>query len=328
MEIEEFEFQRDSEEEQVRINALRVGTNDNRFAVLIEEDLDNVENWDLDDTRSIESEEGEFPLLIEISDEERTDNEEVVEIVNDEETIDDSESEFSTEEFLYTTESEETDSEEYQEEDEIVFESKVLIAALRMGEEIPNPKERKSTNEKSLTKVRKSSKPLERPIRTKTEVKTFVAMVKINGQAAVALLDSGCTTDAVSPELVRVADLKVHELTEQVPVQLGTKGSQSKINYGTKTCIKYGSVDAHHYFDIVNIDRYNVILGTVFLRKHGIVLDFDKDEIKCRGETFPALKENTDAYLLVRRQAMRFKEEPQEKSKTSTDEGTSIDAQK
>ncbi|KAF8221842.1 hypothetical protein L208DRAFT_1147177, partial [Tricholoma matsutake] len=89
--------------------------------------------------------------------------------------------------------------------------------------------------------------------------------------AAVALLDSG-TMDAVSPELVCVTDLKVYKLTEQVPVQLGTRASQAKINYGTKVCIKYGHVDVKHYFDIVNINRYNVILGTVFMRKHGIVL--------------------------------------------------------
>ena len=70
-------------------------------------------------------------------------------------------------------------------------------------------------------------------------------------------------------------DLKVYELTEQMPIQLGTRGSQSKINYGTKMCIKYGHVNVCHYFDIVNIDRYDVILGMVFMRKHGIILDFE-----------------------------------------------------
>ena len=40
-------------------------------------------------------------------------------------------------------------------------------------------------------------------MRTKEENKTFVAMVKVNGQEAIALLDSGCTMDAISPEMVR-----------------------------------------------------------------------------------------------------------------------------
>jgi hypothetical protein len=110
--------------------------------------------------------------------------------------------------------------------------------------------------------VQKSSKILDRPVRLKDEAKGFIVMVKLNGQAVVGLLDSGCTTDAVLPELVCIADLKVYELAEQVPMQLGMRGSQAKINYGMKACIKYGHIDVQHYFDIMNIDRYNVILGT------------------------------------------------------------------
>jgi len=52
-------------------------------------------------------------------------------------------------------------------------------------------------------------------------------MVEINGQEAVMLLDLGCTTDAISPEMVQIVGLKVHQLMEQVPIQLGTKGSKS-----------------------------------------------------------------------------------------------------
>ena len=93
-------------------------------------------------------------------------------------------------------------------------------------------------------------------------------------------------------------------MTEQVPVQLGTRGSQSKINYGMKTCVKYGHMDARHYFDVVNIDRYNVILGMVFMRKHGITLDFEQDKIRCKDQILPSMKEGPDAYLLVHSQAM------------------------
>jgi hypothetical protein len=76
-----------------------------------------------------------------------------------------------------------------------------------------------------------------------------------------------------------------------------------------KTCIKYGPVDASHYFDVVNIDRYDVILGTVFMRKHGIVLDFGKDQVRMGDKMLPALHEGEDKYLQVRRQVMRFHEE-------------------
>ena len=46
------------------------------------------------------------------------------------------------------------------------------------------------------------------------------------------------------------------------------------INYGTCATIKIGCKVVEEYFDIVNVEHYNVILGTPFLRKMGIVLDF------------------------------------------------------
>ena len=46
------------------------------------------------------------------------------------------------------------------------------------------------------------------------------------------------------------------------------------INYGTHMTIKLGHKVVKEYFNIANIEHYNVILGTPFLRKMGIVLDF------------------------------------------------------
>jgi len=92
-------------------------------------------------------------------------------------------------------------------------------------------------------------------------LKTVITMVEINGQEAVVLLDLGCTMDAISPQMVQIVGLKVHQLTEQIPIQLGTKGSKSQINHGMKACIKFGTVEMNHYFDIINIDRYDVIIG-------------------------------------------------------------------
>ena len=46
------------------------------------------------------------------------------------------------------------------------------------------------------------------------------------------------------------------------------------INYGTRATIKIGRKVVKEYFDIANVEHYDVILGTPFLRKMGIVLDF------------------------------------------------------
>ena len=46
------------------------------------------------------------------------------------------------------------------------------------------------------------------------------------------------------------------------------------INYGACATIKIGCKVVKEYFDIVNVEHYDAILGTPFLRKMGIVLDF------------------------------------------------------
>ena len=38
--------------------------------------------------------------------------------------------------------------------------------------------------------------------------------------------------------------------------------------------IKYDEKELKEYFDIINIDYYDAILGTPFLRKHEVIIDF------------------------------------------------------
>jgi len=42
---------------------------------------------------------------------------------------------------------------------------------------------------------------------------------------------------------------------------ISTAGSRSKINYGVNTHIVYGPIKTDHYFDVINIDRYDAILA-------------------------------------------------------------------
>ncbi|KAF8237082.1 hypothetical protein L208DRAFT_1249311 [Tricholoma matsutake] len=108
--------------------------------------------------------------------------------------------------------------------------------------------------------------------------------MKIHGLEANVLLDSGCTSDSMSPEFMVSANLKVHELEEPIPLQLGTVGSQSKINFGLFSEFELQGIWGEHYFNVVNLDRYDAIVGTVFMRKHGIILDFEHDEVHLKGK--------------------------------------------
>ena len=44
------------------------------------------------------------------------------------------------------------------------------------------------------------------------------------------------------------------------------------------------------YLDVVNLDRYDVIIGTPFMHDYGVVLDFEKGAIRVNGTWIPALK--------------------------------------
>jgi len=153
--------------------------------------------------------------------------------------------------------------------------------------------------------LKKSSKKMKRPPRTEKDNRCFITKMKVNGLEALVLLDSGCTSDSISPDFAQVAKMKVYELEEQVPLQLGTVGSRSKINYGLFANLEIGTIRTEHYLDVVNIDRYDLILGTLFMRKYGIILDFDKDEVRIKGKVLPTLVEGESSFRQARRYAMR-----------------------
>jgi len=51
-------------------------------------------------------------------------------------------------------------------------------------------------------------------------------------------------------------------------------GSRSTINYGVESTIAFGRYCIDEYFDVTNIDYYDVILGTSFLFRLGVALEF------------------------------------------------------
>jgi hypothetical protein len=59
---------------------------------------------------------------------------------------------------------------------------------------------------------------------------------------------------------------------------------RSKINFGTRSVIKFNLIAKNTYLDIANLDKYDSILGTTFLRKHSIMLDFENQEIVICGK--------------------------------------------
>ncbi|KAJ7277327.1 hypothetical protein C8J57DRAFT_1040075, partial [Mycena rebaudengoi] len=107
----------------------------------------------------------------------------------------------------------------------------------------------------------------------------LMAQLDIGGTKAYMLFDTGSNTDSIMPEFARATNCTPIKLEEQITLQLGCIGSKSKINYGTRAPINFGGILGTSYFDQVNLDRYDGIIGTPFMNKHGLILDFGKREV-------------------------------------------------
>ncbi|KAJ7575439.1 hypothetical protein C8J56DRAFT_1063344 [Mycena floridula] len=158
-----------------------------------------------------------------------------------------------------------------------------------------------SLNPARRVKLHVLSQTIKRPYCSAKQKKCLTAWFEINGLKAYTLCDAGSTTDAISPDFAHVAKIKAHPLENPVNVALGTVGSCSKINFGTYCSVKYGSIDSKEYWDVLNIDRYDAIVGTVFMREHKISLDFEHDVIHIKGKAFPMMNMSEDAQEHARR---------------------------
>ena len=124
----------------------------------------------------------------------------------------------------------------------------IFIAAVRDGLNTPHEREFRSAQ-------RYHNASGERPQTSGSDRCCMAALVKVNSLKAYALLDLGSTTISITHNFARVAKLNVIQLENPVPLQLGTVGSHSMINYGAWTHLELGPIiDNDAYLDVVNIN--------------------------------------------------------------------------
>ena len=136
------------------------------------------------------------------------------------------------------------------------------------------------------------------PKRNLEQRRAIIAEVQLGSTKALVLFDSGSDTDAISPDFVRACDIQVFKLDKPVPIQLGTKGSRSIIHYGTNTQIVFGNRTLNHYFDVLNLDKYDAIIGTPWLNQYKAVLDFEKKCVRVGNVELLALSAQRAHYQL------------------------------
>ncbi|KIJ23249.1 hypothetical protein M422DRAFT_276210 [Sphaerobolus stellatus SS14] len=132
--------------------------------------------------------------------------------------------------------------------------------------------------------ARKKARPL--PTRGK-ENETISVFWDIAGTKAHCLLDSGCEGIMISSDFVRANKIPKFELEKPVILQLACVGSKSTVQYGLTAKIHLCKEKYDEYFDIANVNYYDIILGTPFLHRFGILLDFKNNCVQMGKLSFP-----------------------------------------
>ncbi|KIJ36520.1 hypothetical protein M422DRAFT_139709, partial [Sphaerobolus stellatus SS14] len=108
----------------------------------------------------------------------------------------------------------------------------------------------------------------------------------VEGTKACCLFDSGCEGIIMSSEFARATGLRMHRLPEPIGIQQAFQGSRAKLYHTVTTDITVGQQTYPETFDIANIDYYDIMLGTPFLRRVKANIDFNGlGSIVINGET-------------------------------------------
>ena len=123
----------------------------------------------------------------------------------------------------------------------------------------------------------------------------LTAVLKVNGTDAFVCWDSGSELDAISPDFVRAAGIKTVAKESPIKVRLATKGSTSTTSYEVDVNIDLGNTTIDHPLEVLNLDRWDVILGRYFCRCYNVCLDYESNTIRIGEHTLKALSSDEEA---------------------------------
>ncbi|KAF8230406.1 hypothetical protein L208DRAFT_1476225, partial [Tricholoma matsutake] len=113
------------------------------------------------------------------------------------------------------------------------------------------------------------------------EKECLATLVSISGCKAWTLWDSGRPYPRVC---------SIFPLTNPHVLQLGTVGSQATVTYGTDVKLEAPGISDKTYVDITNFDRYDMIIGTPFMHRNKVILDFKNKQVIVDSKPTPAVK--------------------------------------
>jgi hypothetical protein len=101
-------------------------------------------------------------------------------------------------------------------------------------------------------------------------------------------------------------------LEKPLTIQLAVQGLRSRVNFGTKVHFEYQKISEGQFFDIINLQNYDLILGTPFLFQHQVLVGFNLPRVVI-GST-PALPIKDEQVSTLKSRAVDAYEENLEKA--------------
>jgi len=129
--------------------------------------------------------------------------------------------------------------------------------------------------------------------------KPLIITVSIDGHPARALLDSGSLGDFISSSLADQLKVKCETLEVPLPVQLAVQGSRTRVNSRARVQFKYQGIDEERLFDIININSYDLILGTPWLYQHQACVGFNPGRVVIGSDDSVPVKLGTSTKLMA-----------------------------
>jgi len=129
--------------------------------------------------------------------------------------------------------------------------------------------------------------------------KPLVIRVTVDGHPARALLDSGSLGDFMSTTLADQLGVKRTLLDTPLALQLAVQGSRSKVNSTASVQLMYQGIDENRTFDIINLNSYDLILGTPWMYQHKICLGFNPARVVIGSDNPQPIKTGSDTKLMV-----------------------------
>ena len=129
--------------------------------------------------------------------------------------------------------------------------------------------------------------------------KPIVVRVTVNGRPARALLDSGSLGDFMSSTLADQLGVKRTLLETPLALQLAVQGSRSKVNAVATVQLEYQGIKESRTFDIINLNSYDMILGTPWMHQHQLCLGFNPARVVIGSYEPQPLKMGNDTKLMV-----------------------------